>query len=355
MAAIKQLAAVTRSGTGKGAARSVRREGRVPAVIYGGGMKPEPISVDYKDVNKLIYAGHFLTSIFELEVDGRKERVLPRDYQLDVVTDRPVHVDFLRLTPGSRVRIGVPVHVVESRGFAGSEEGRRGQSRAAHGRGDGPGRRHSGIDHHRPRGPRFSRFGACVGAQIARGLPAGRLQGGPDGGDDRPADGDGRGDARRRGPGRHHRRSARGRGRGRAKAAAPAKGAAPPRARPLRQPRPPPPSPPPRSNAERASPARGGAGLAGSPLAARGERSIGGPMLVIAGLGNPGARHARNRHNIGFMAVDAIAGAPLRAVSRPLFRAGGGGRDRVEAGDPAQAADLHERFRPQRRRGAALP
>ena len=107
MAAIKQLAAVARSGTGKGAARSVRREGRVPAVIYGGGVKPEPISVDYKDVNKFIYAGHFLTSIFELELDGRKERVLPRDYQLDVVTDWPVHVDFLRLSPGSSVRIGI--------------------------------------------------------------------------------------------------------------------------------------------------------------------------------------------------------------------------------------------------------
>jgi large subunit ribosomal protein L25 len=111
MAAIKQLAAVTRSGTGKGAARSVRREGRVPAVIYGGGLKPEPISVDYKDVNKLIYAGRFLTTIFELDMEGRKERVLPRDFQLDVVTDRPVHVDFLRLAAGARVRIGLPVHV----------------------------------------------------------------------------------------------------------------------------------------------------------------------------------------------------------------------------------------------------
>ena len=128
MAAIKQLAAVTRSGTGKGAARSVRREGRVPAVIYGGGVKPEPISVDYKDVNKLIYSGHFLTTIFDLEVDGRKERVLPRDYQLDIVTDRPVHVDFLRLVPGSRVRIGVPGARHQSRGVAGREEGRRGQS-----------------------------------------------------------------------------------------------------------------------------------------------------------------------------------------------------------------------------------
>src|ERR1700749_424664 len=107
MAAIKQLAAVTRSGIGKGAARFVRREGRVPAVIYGGGVIPEPISVDFKDVNKLIFAGHFLTSIFELEIEGRKERVLPRDYQLDIVTDWPVHVDFLRLRAGTRVRTAV--------------------------------------------------------------------------------------------------------------------------------------------------------------------------------------------------------------------------------------------------------
>lgn len=123
MAAIKQLAAVTRSGTGKGAARSVRREGRIPAVIYGGGVSPEPISVDFKDVNKLIYSGHFLTSIFELEIDGRKERVLPRDYQLDVVADRPLHVDFLRLSPGSRVRIGVPVHVVNREASPGLKKG----------------------------------------------------------------------------------------------------------------------------------------------------------------------------------------------------------------------------------------
>ena len=123
MAAIKQLAAVARSGTGKGAARSVRREGRVPAVIYGGGVKPEPISVDFKDVNKFIYAGHFLTSIFELELDGRKERVLPRDYQLDVVTDRPLHVDFLRLKAGSKVRVQTPVHVINQELSPGVKKG----------------------------------------------------------------------------------------------------------------------------------------------------------------------------------------------------------------------------------------
>jgi large subunit ribosomal protein L25 len=123
MAAIKQLAAVTRSGTGKGAARSVRREGRVPGVIYGGGEKAEPISVDFKDINKLIYSGHFLTTIFELDIEGRKERVLPRDYQLDVVTDKPVHVDFFRLKAGSRVRIGVPVHVVNREASPGVKRG----------------------------------------------------------------------------------------------------------------------------------------------------------------------------------------------------------------------------------------
>src|SRR5258707_984916 len=84
---------------------------------------PHRCSVDYKDVNKFIYAGHFLTSIFELEIEGRKERVLPRDYQLDVVTDRPVHVDFLRLLPGSHVRIGIPVHVANREASPGLKKG----------------------------------------------------------------------------------------------------------------------------------------------------------------------------------------------------------------------------------------
>ncbi|HYA74996.1 MAG TPA: 50S ribosomal protein L25/general stress protein Ctc [Roseiarcus sp.] len=122
-AAVKQLAAVTRSGTGKGASRSVRREGRVPGVIYGGGEAAEPISVDFKDLNKAIYSGHFLTSIFELDVEGRKQRVLPRDYQLDAVTDTPLHVDFFRLKPGTRVRIAVPVRVTNRDASPGLKKG----------------------------------------------------------------------------------------------------------------------------------------------------------------------------------------------------------------------------------------
>jgi large subunit ribosomal protein L25 len=112
MAEVKQLVATVRAGTGKGAARSVRREGRIPGVIYGGGEAPQTISLDHKQANQAILSGHFLTTIFEIDIGGRKERVIPRDYQLDVVKDTPLHVDFLRLKQGSRLRVEVPVRFI---------------------------------------------------------------------------------------------------------------------------------------------------------------------------------------------------------------------------------------------------
>jgi large subunit ribosomal protein L25 len=112
MAGTKSLTATVRDGTGKGAARGVRREGRIPGVIYGGGDAAAPISLDYRELNKLIYAGHFLTTIFELDVGGAKQRVIPRDYQLDPLKDQPLHVDFLRLKPGANLRVEVPVHFI---------------------------------------------------------------------------------------------------------------------------------------------------------------------------------------------------------------------------------------------------
>jgi len=108
----KQLQAVARDRAGKGAARAVRREGRVPAVIYGGGEPAQSISLDSNQTKQLIFAGQFLTTVFEIDVDGRKTRAIPRDYQLDPVKDFPVHVDFLRLAEGKSVRVVVPVRVV---------------------------------------------------------------------------------------------------------------------------------------------------------------------------------------------------------------------------------------------------
>jgi large subunit ribosomal protein L25 len=103
---------VARDRVGKGAARAVRRQGHVPAVIYGGGAAPEPIALDFNQMKLAIFAGHFLTTIFEIDVDGNKTRALPRDYQLDPVKDFPIHIDFLRLAEGQEIRVTVPVHVV---------------------------------------------------------------------------------------------------------------------------------------------------------------------------------------------------------------------------------------------------
>jgi large subunit ribosomal protein L25 len=123
MAETKTLAATARSVGGKGAARSVRREGRIPAVIYGGGDPAQSISLEWREINKLIYAGHFLTTIYDIDVEGAKERVIPRDYQLDRVTDRPVHVDFLRLKAGSTLRVSIPVHFINQETSPGIKKG----------------------------------------------------------------------------------------------------------------------------------------------------------------------------------------------------------------------------------------
>jgi large subunit ribosomal protein L25 len=112
MASVKQLAATRRGQVGKGAARAVRRDNRVPAVVYGGGVAPLSISLDYNRTNQLIYAGKFLTTVFELDVEGEVIRVIPRDYQLDPVKDTPVHVDFQRLSVGTTIRVAVPVRYI---------------------------------------------------------------------------------------------------------------------------------------------------------------------------------------------------------------------------------------------------
>jgi large subunit ribosomal protein L25 len=119
----KQIEATIRASNGKGAARAVRREGRVPAVIYGGGADPMAISLDFNGTKKLIFAGHFLTTVFEISVDGKKTRVIPRDYQLDPVKDQPLHVDFLRITAGHKIKIEVPVHVINQAASPGIKRG----------------------------------------------------------------------------------------------------------------------------------------------------------------------------------------------------------------------------------------
>ncbi len=108
--AAKELKAQARSGVGKGAARALRREGLIPAVIYGDKKAPLPISISYNEAMKSIYAGGFLSHILTLDVDGEKHRVIPRDYQLDPVKDKALHVDFLRVGKGTKLNVQVHVN-----------------------------------------------------------------------------------------------------------------------------------------------------------------------------------------------------------------------------------------------------
>src|SRR6185436_8987319 len=110
MAQVQELKAETRDGTGKGPAFQARQKGLIPGVIYGGSGKPQNVAVDGRTLERQIEAGHFLTTLFMLDVGGSKTRVIPREVQLDPVSDRPVHVDFMRLAEGATVRLEIPVH-----------------------------------------------------------------------------------------------------------------------------------------------------------------------------------------------------------------------------------------------------
>lgn len=123
MATVKEIKATARPAGGKGAARAERRAGRVPGVIYGNNEAPTPISVDDKELRQRIFAGHFLTTVFDVELDGKKHRVIPRDFHLDPVKDFPIHVDFMRVGAGSTVRVAVPLHVTGSESSPGIKRG----------------------------------------------------------------------------------------------------------------------------------------------------------------------------------------------------------------------------------------
>jgi large subunit ribosomal protein L25 len=112
------LSAETRERAGKGASRAMRREGRVPAVVYGNKEEPLAIHVEEKALMKALNGGHFMNSVVMIDVAGTPARTLPKDVQFHPVTDRPLHVDFLRISEHSQVHVAVPIR------FTGEEESR---------------------------------------------------------------------------------------------------------------------------------------------------------------------------------------------------------------------------------------
>ncbi len=109
MSEVQNLSAELRSRAGKGAARQSRRDGRVPGVIYGDKKPATLISVAPRELMKELRKKAFHVTLFDIAVDGRKERVLPRDVQFDPVGDQPIHVDFMRVGEHTRVHVAVPV------------------------------------------------------------------------------------------------------------------------------------------------------------------------------------------------------------------------------------------------------
>jgi large subunit ribosomal protein L25 len=123
MAEAYVLSAEKRERAGKGAARATRRSGRVPAVIYGDKKDTVMISVEPVELAKFIKTGGFFSHLVELDAGGEKYRVLARDIQLDPVTDRPMHIDFLRVTKGSRIAVHVPIHYTNEAASPGIKRG----------------------------------------------------------------------------------------------------------------------------------------------------------------------------------------------------------------------------------------
>ena len=117
------LPAEARERAGKGASRQLRREGRIPAVIYGGKEDPVMIHVEEKELVRQLGTGHFMNSIVSIEIGGKTLRTLPKDVALHPVTDRPEHADFLRLSKGAKVEVNVPVVFINEEASPGLKKG----------------------------------------------------------------------------------------------------------------------------------------------------------------------------------------------------------------------------------------
>lgn len=123
MTQVIALAAEARGRAGKGTARQTRREGRIPAVIYGNKLPPVTISLDLRGFTRILHQPGFFTHLFDVTVDGATHRVLPRDVQFHPVTDVPLHVDFLRVSADTRITVMVPVEFANQDKSAGLKRG----------------------------------------------------------------------------------------------------------------------------------------------------------------------------------------------------------------------------------------
>ena len=120
---MNSLNANIRNTKTKGELNSIRNNGEVPAIIYGGEAQNEKISISKKLLKFLIDNENFLSSIISLNVDGKTQNVLPREIKYDIISDEPIHVDFLRIVPGIKIRIEIPVKFINHEKSPGLKRG----------------------------------------------------------------------------------------------------------------------------------------------------------------------------------------------------------------------------------------
>jgi large subunit ribosomal protein L25 len=123
MAELVEMKAALRDSTGSAAARKMRKAELVPAIVYGGNKDAQNISVERKAVWRQLETGHFLSTIYMLDLEGEKVRVIPRDIQLDPVRDFPLHVDFMRVSKSSRIDVEVSVEFLDEEKSPGLKRG----------------------------------------------------------------------------------------------------------------------------------------------------------------------------------------------------------------------------------------
>ena len=109
---MSNLKAIKREHTSSGSNNKLRSEGLIPAILYGGKEANKNISIEVKDIKNLIYSDTFLSKVLELEVDGKKEKVIPREIEFNVVSEEPIHIDFMRIVSGKKIILEIPVKFI---------------------------------------------------------------------------------------------------------------------------------------------------------------------------------------------------------------------------------------------------
>ena len=120
---MSNLKAIKRESTSTGSNNRLRSDGLVPAILYGGKDANQNISVQKKDIKSLVYSDTFLSKVLELDIDGKKEKVIPRDVAFHVVSEEPIHIDFMRIVAGKKIILEIPVKFINHADSPGLKRG----------------------------------------------------------------------------------------------------------------------------------------------------------------------------------------------------------------------------------------